>query len=363
MSHRIENTENRTPTGAVARRTTPGTRGIRSGWACSPPLNRQGGETRRPSRYAEISARWVIGVYFRFAAILTSFAWILCRYATAAGFYLVGGHRRPAQYPVHAHLPSAITLIGWFPGLSRATRRPTSSLPSRFLARSWPRIALSPSFSRRHYARDRLFSSSIDTLSILCAALLVPLPRDDSLGVPRARGAPLLGRGLVTAVGGIALTTLALWYLCRVGWWPELRHVSVWGVAAARAGHRAYASGTVVRRCHGLYRLCLRWSLPRAGPLSAGPRVPRPTSGTARRSYRIRALLQHYGANDSLSYFATRRDKQVIFSSDRRAAITTALWVRCAWPPATPWAITHAWQDVIERWMLRAAATVGFRRP
>ena len=160
--------------------------------------------------------------------------------------------------------------------------------------------------------KDRLFSSSIDTLSILLRRAAGSLPRDDSLGVPRARGASP-GRGLATAVGGIALydprpvVPLPGGLVARAT--PRL---SV-GVAAARAGHRAYASGTVVRRCHGLYRLCLRWSLPRAGPLSAGPRVPRPDEWDGEKELQIRAPLQHYGANDSLSYFATRRDKQVIF--------------------------------------------------
>ena len=36
----------------------------------------------------------------------------------------------------------------------------------------------------------------------------------------------------------------------------------------------------------------------------------------------IRGLLELYGKNDSLGYFATRRDKSVVFAPNGRAAIT-----------------------------------------
>jgi lysyl-tRNA synthetase class 2 len=37
---------------------------------------------------------------------------------------------------------------------------------------------------------------------------------------------------------------------------------------------------------------------------------------------RIRALLARYGDQDSLGYFATRRDKAVVFSPSGKAAVT-----------------------------------------
>ena len=36
----------------------------------------------------------------------------------------------------------------------------------------------------------------------------------------------------------------------------------------------------------------------------------------------IRGLLEVYGKNDSLGYFATRRDKSVVFAPNGRAAVT-----------------------------------------
>ncbi|MBK3640312.1 bifunctional lysylphosphatidylglycerol synthetase/lysine--tRNA ligase LysX [Streptomyces sp. MBT33] len=71
---------------------------------------------------------------------------------------------------------------------------------------------------------------------------------------------------------------------------------------------------------------------------------------------RIRALLGAYGENDSLGYFATRRDKAVVFSPSGKAAVTYRVEAgvclasgdpvgdREAWPHAIA-----AWQDVARR--------------
>ncbi|MFH9011344.1 bifunctional lysylphosphatidylglycerol synthetase/lysine--tRNA ligase LysX [Streptomyces sp. NPDC017943] len=71
---------------------------------------------------------------------------------------------------------------------------------------------------------------------------------------------------------------------------------------------------------------------------------------------RIRALLARYGDQDSLGYFATRRDKAVVFSPSGKAAVTYRVEAgvclasgdpvgdREAWPHAIA-----AWQDVARR--------------
>jgi lysyl-tRNA synthetase class 2 len=72
---------------------------------------------------------------------------------------------------------------------------------------------------------------------------------------------------------------------------------------------------------------------------------------------RIRALLGRYGDQDSLGYFATRRDKAVVFSPSGKAAVTYRVEAgvclaggdpvgdREAWPHAIA-----AWQDVARRY-------------
>ena len=69
---------------------------------------------------------------------------------------------------------------------------------------------------------------------------------------------------------------------------------------------------------------------------------------------KIRALLQQYGANDSLSYFSTRRDKQVIFSPDQRAAITYRSVGSVCLASSDPVGDPDSWDAAIEQWMLQA---------
>ncbi|RPE45940.1 lysyl-tRNA synthetase class II [Streptomyces sp. Ag109_O5-1] len=71
---------------------------------------------------------------------------------------------------------------------------------------------------------------------------------------------------------------------------------------------------------------------------------------------RIRALLKAYGDRDSLGYFATRRDKAVVFSPSGKAAVThrveAGVCLASGDPVGDPEAWPHAiaaWQDVARR--------------
>ena len=80
-----------------------------------------------------------------------------------------------------------------------------------------------------------------------------------------------------------------------------------------------------------------------------GYRVP--NTWTADRELRLRELLQEYGGNDSLSYFATRRDKQVIFSADMRAAVTYRQVGSVCLASSDPVGDPASWGSAIDRWM------------
>ena len=118
MSHRIETTENHAPCGD--RRTTdnPAERAeyVADGHARHRSTGRRRQKLDVPSRYAEISARWVIGVY-SFAAILTSFAWILSPLRHGRGFTWWEVIADLLNIPSTHTLPSAITLIVVVSGL------------------------------------------------------------------------------------------------------------------------------------------------------------------------------------------------------------------------------------------------------
>ncbi|PND55153.1 lysine--tRNA ligase [Mycobacterium sp. ENV421] len=65
----------------------------------------------------------------------------------------------------------------------------------------------------------------------------------------------------------------------------------------------------------------------------------------------IRGLLQVYGKNDSLGYFATRRDKSVVFAATGRAAITYRVEVGVCLASGDPIGDPRAWPQAIAAWL------------
>lgn len=65
----------------------------------------------------------------------------------------------------------------------------------------------------------------------------------------------------------------------------------------------------------------------------------------------IRGLLELYGQNDSLGYFATRRDKSVVFAPNGRAAITYRVEVGVCLASGDPVGDPRAWPQAINAWL------------
>ena len=65
----------------------------------------------------------------------------------------------------------------------------------------------------------------------------------------------------------------------------------------------------------------------------------------------IRGLLELYGKNDSLGYFATRRDKAVVFAPSGRAAITYRVEVGVCLASGDPVGDPKAWPQAIDAWL------------
>ncbi|KIZ17265.1 bifunctional lysylphosphatidylglycerol synthetase/lysine--tRNA ligase LysX [Streptomyces natalensis] len=66
---------------------------------------------------------------------------------------------------------------------------------------------------------------------------------------------------------------------------------------------------------------------------------------------RIRALLARYGSQDSLGYFATRRDKAVVFSPSGKAAVTYRVETGVCLASGDPVGDREAWGPAIEAWL------------
>ncbi|MGH3676310.1 MAG: bifunctional lysylphosphatidylglycerol synthetase/lysine--tRNA ligase LysX [Mycobacterium sp.] len=65
----------------------------------------------------------------------------------------------------------------------------------------------------------------------------------------------------------------------------------------------------------------------------------------------IRGLLEVFGKNDSLGYFATRRDKAVVFAPNGRAAIAYRVEVGVCLASGDPVGDPKAWPQAIEAWL------------
>ncbi|MFF7450216.1 MULTISPECIES: bifunctional lysylphosphatidylglycerol synthetase/lysine--tRNA ligase LysX [unclassified Streptomyces] len=66
---------------------------------------------------------------------------------------------------------------------------------------------------------------------------------------------------------------------------------------------------------------------------------------------RIRALLKAYGEHDSLGYFATRRDKAVVFSPSGKAAVTYRVEAGVCLASGDPVGDREAWPHAIDAWL------------
>jgi lysyl-tRNA synthetase, class II len=65
----------------------------------------------------------------------------------------------------------------------------------------------------------------------------------------------------------------------------------------------------------------------------------------------IRGLLELWGKNDSLGYFATRRDKSVVFAHSGRAAITYRVEVGVCLASGDPVGDPRAWPQAVDAWL------------
>ncbi len=73
----------------------------------------------------------------------------------------------------------------------------------------------------------------------------------------------------------------------------------------------------------------------------------------------IRGLLELWGKNDSLGYFATRRDKSVVFAPSGRAAITYRVEIGVCLASGDPVGDPRAWPQAVDTW-LRLCQTYGW---
>ncbi|BBH17341.1 membrane protein [Nocardioides baekrokdamisoli] len=79
-----------------------------------------------------------------------------------------------------------------------------------------------------------------------------------------------------------------------------------------------------------------------------------PTFMSADDSERVRAMLDKYGSNDSLGYFATRDDRHVIFSPSGQSAISYRVVGAVSFAAGDPLGVPADWPEAINAWLAEA---------
>ncbi|ARP68865.1 lysine--tRNA ligase [Streptomyces pluripotens] len=196
-----------------------------------------------------------------------------------------------------------------------------------------------------------LYAQSLPSL-VLCALLLVLLvvARGEFYAASR-RGA--LWRALAVLVAGLAVAILLGWGLVLLfpGTLPAGQHLA-WaadrvcgGLVSNRSfdGRPPHQVTFVLGLLGALALLNAAATLFRSQRLEAALHDDEET--------RIRALLAAHGAQDSLGYFATRRDKAVVFSPSGKAAVTYRVEAGVCLASGDPVGDLEAWPHAVAAWL------------
>ena len=198
-----------------------------------------------------------------------------------------------------------------------------------------------------------------------------------------------LGRGLDTV--SMVVAVVALWWLWRIrGEFTGRLQRGSWGLAAAALAVGSAVTlvvawllvgavnaprsqvrelvGTVLAAFGGIGRrnlvrippwvvdvvaACAALTILAAVTLFLASARPR-SRWSQDREVALRGLLARHGSEDSLGYFATRRDKASVFSPDGRAAVTYRVIAGVSLASADPVGHRDSWQPAIEAWRAEA---------
>ncbi|MET8804408.1 bifunctional lysylphosphatidylglycerol synthetase/lysine--tRNA ligase LysX [Streptomyces sp. NPDC004546] len=196
-----------------------------------------------------------------------------------------------------------------------------------------------------------LYTESLPSL-VLCALLLILLvvARGEFYAASR-RGA--VWRALAVLLGGLVVAILLGWGLVMVfpGTLPANEHLA-WAadrVCGGLVSGRSFSGRPPRKVTFVLGLLGALALLNAAAALFRSQRLEAALHGDE--ETRIRALLAVYGERDSLGYFATRRDKAVVFSPSGKAAVTYRVEAGVCLASGDPVGDPEAWPHAIAAWL------------
>ncbi|WP_405650393.1 bifunctional lysylphosphatidylglycerol synthetase/lysine--tRNA ligase LysX [Streptomyces sp. NBC_00019] len=196
-----------------------------------------------------------------------------------------------------------------------------------------------------------LYADSVPSLVVcgLALALLV-VARQEFYGASRRAA---VRRAVLVLLAGLVLGILAGWGLVELfpGTLPRGQHL-LWAanrVCGGLVSGRSF-DGAPPRALFFLLGLFGALALLNAAAtLFRSQRMEASLHGDE--EARIRALLKAYGEKDSLGYFATRRDKAVVFSPSGKAAVTYRVEAGVCLASGDPVGDREAWPHAIAAWL------------
>ncbi len=213
---------------------------------------------------------------------------------------------------------------------------------------------------RREYAISDLWRTRgeigpvLDTASIIFALVaLIWLWRMRGQFTGRVqRGSWRLA--LAALLTGSVITTAVAWFLLGVVGAPRTQvEATVRTVLAAFGGASRHSLAFVPHWVIDVVALCAGVTILAAVALFLVSARP-DNRWSADREVALRGLLARHGGNDSLGYFATRRDKSSIFSPDGRAAVTYRVAAGVSMASADPVGDRDNWLPAIAAWRAEA---------
>ncbi|WP_427924271.1 bifunctional lysylphosphatidylglycerol synthetase/lysine--tRNA ligase LysX [Streptomyces sp. cg40] len=196
-----------------------------------------------------------------------------------------------------------------------------------------------------------LYAASLPSL-VVCGLLLILLIVARKQFYAASRRAAVR-RALAVLFAGLAVAILAGWGLISLfpGTLPESQHLAL-------AANRVCGGLVSARSFHGRPPRAVSFLLGLFGALALlnaatvlfrSQRLEAALHGDE--EDRIRALLKAYGGQDSLGYFATRRDKAVVFSPSGKAAVTYRVEAGVCLASGDPVGDREAWPHAIAAWL------------
>ncbi|MBN0042887.1 bifunctional lysylphosphatidylglycerol synthetase/lysine--tRNA ligase LysX [Streptomyces actuosus] len=196
-----------------------------------------------------------------------------------------------------------------------------------------------------------LYAESLPSLVVCLLALALLIAARGEFYAASRRGA--VRRAVGVLVGGLALAVLFGWGLVELfpGTLPSGQHLA-WAANRVLGGLVSGGSfdGRPPRALYFLLGLFGALALLNAAAtLFRSQRLEAALHDDE--ELRIRALLGRYGEQDSLGYFATRRDKAVVFSPSGKAAVTYRVEAGVCLASGDPVGDREAWPHAIAAWL------------